>query len=395
MNKLLPALIIALYICIPGHLLQAQDPIFSQYFANPIYLNPALTGMYGGTNVSLNGQKLRYKAGSFHTNSMSVSMDVPCIQSAFGVMYSDDRAGDSPVKWQRAGLAWAWYAVPSASPEDRWDLRFGLNGSYNRRTLGRGDLIFSDQLDALEGYLGPSMLNLDGFGGDNAFFDLDAGLDLWFEMGQSGWSQNLGLVANHLVLADPSLLNTNDTLPIRYTAYWQTVLHSEAFKHHYWFMPMVKVEHQRASRHWSLKDSTGVNQVFNALRMWRLSTGIIMALAPRRRDSDRQNVGFWGGAFHHFSRIRTQTAGINGRDINTLSFMLGFNWDTPGSDWRIGLSYDYDYRGTRSDTGGIFELSMMMSLPDGGLFCPSGSERSKRKCPVPTARSSKYNFYRK
>ena len=37
-----------------SHNLQAQDPTFTQFFSNPIYLNPALAGSSGCPRVSLN-----------------------------------------------------------------------------------------------------------------------------------------------------------------------------------------------------------------------------------------------------------------------------------------------------------------------------------------------------
>lgn len=392
MTKILPAfLLLGIFYASTIKFLSAQDPVFSQYFANPMYLNPALTGMNGGLDVNLNGQKMRYKAGSFRSSSFSTSMDVPCIQSAFGLSYVEDRAGDGPLKWQRMGLSWAWYAARKTAINDTWDLRFGLNASYNQRIIDRDNLVFTDQLHPIYGNTGPSQVNLSGFGGNNSFFDLDAGVDFWGET-TKGFSYNLGFTANHLVRADPSPINANDTLPIRYTAYVQGVLSTASGRNSYWIIPMAKVEMQRASYQWGLRIPSQRLEPLKAAKMWRFSYGALFALRPKPQYAMKKIVGVWGGLLLHNSRFDQY---FSPRDINTLTLMLGFNWQNLGNDYSVGLSYDYDYSGTRSDTGGIFELSLNMTFPEGGLFCRSNEQRIRKKCPVPTVRSSTKQLYHK
>lgn len=364
--------------------LVAQDPIFSQHFANPMYLNPALTGMYGGTNVTLNGQKMRYKAGQFLTNSVAISTDVHCIQSAFGVIYSDDRAGDAPVKWQRIGASWAWHTRPDNQLDFPWDLRLGLNGTYNRRSLDMERLVFSDQLHAIYGNQGPSAVDLSVFGGDNSFFDLDFGADFTGKV--DNFYINTGLAINHLVRVDPSLININDTLPVRFTGYINGNLEMENVDgRDYWLIGFAKIDFQRTSRQWASVDTaTGIKSRYEASFMHRLNYGVLFATRPGRRNG--QNVGFWGGFMmgHNFNNILSQ-------NINTFTPMFGFSWSAGAGDYRAGMSYDYDFSGPRSDTGGIFEISLMMTIPDASFFCSSNAQRMRRKCPVPGMPSSSFS----
>ncbi|MEZ4775310.1 MAG: PorP/SprF family type IX secretion system membrane protein [Bacteroidia bacterium] len=364
--------------------LKAQDPIFSQYFANPMYLNPALTGVYGGTNVTLNGQKMRYKAGQFLTNSAAISTDVPCVQSAFGVIYSDDRAGDSPVKWQRMGASWAWHTRPKDDLYYPWDLRLGLNGTYNRRSFDMDGLIFSDQLHAIYGNQGPSAVDLSNFGGNNSFFDLDFGMDFESSIKETFYF-NTGFVANHLVKVDPSLININDTLPVRFTGYFNGSLEMTNGLRDYWVIPFAKVDIQRTSRQWAQTDTaTGIKTTFKSAFMHRLNYGVLFAMRPGARTG--QNVGLWGGFMmgHSFN-------GLFNQNINTFTPMMGFTWSAGAADYRVGMSYDYDFSGPRSDTGGIFEISLMMTIPEATFFCSSGTRMMRRRCPVPGMPSSSFS----
>ncbi|MDX2250289.1 MAG: PorP/SprF family type IX secretion system membrane protein [Bacteroidia bacterium] len=364
--------------------LVAQDPIFSQYFANPMYLNPALTGMYGGTHITLNGQKMRYKAGDFLTNSAAISTDVHCIQSAFGLIYSDDRAGDAPVKWQRMGASWAWHARPMDKMDYPWDLRLGLNGTYNRRSLDLDRLVFSDQLHAIYGNQGPSAVDLSAFGGDNSFFDLDFGADFSSNIKETFYF-NTGFAVNHLMRVDPSLININDTLPVRFTGYFQGSLEMENGPRDYWLIPFAKMDMQRSSRQWTSQDTTTNTRIlFPAAFIYRLNYGVLFAMRPGTRNG--QNVGFWGG----FMMGHSVNGSLN-QNINTFTPMVGFTWSGGAADYRFGMSYDYDFSGPRSDTGGIFEISLMMTIPEASFFCSSGTQMMRRRCPVPGMPSSSFS----
>ena len=58
----------------------AQDPAFTQFYANPMYLNPAMAGSANCPRISLNHRNqwpnLR---GSFITNSISIDKNVEAL----------------------------------------------------------------------------------------------------------------------------------------------------------------------------------------------------------------------------------------------------------------------------------------------------------------------------
>lgn len=158
-----------------------QDPVLSQYFSNKPLLNPSLTGYEGGTLVNLNFRQERYTLGGqlveFNTNNLSAELDLPCLQSALALMYIDRVEGEGYLRWQSLSTAYAWRsrARPDRQRRD-WEWRFGMRLAYNWRSLNWDNLVFSEQLDAMRGILGPTNLPLPGDLRSNTdYFDLQAG----------------------------------------------------------------------------------------------------------------------------------------------------------------------------------------------------------------------------
>ena len=84
-----------LICCFTVQLAGAQDPIFSQFYAAPIQLNPALTGITGLPRVSLNHRN-QYPnwPNAYITYSASYEQEVEALNSGFGLSIMSDAAGD-------------------------------------------------------------------------------------------------------------------------------------------------------------------------------------------------------------------------------------------------------------------------------------------------------------
>ncbi|GAB4416245.1 MAG: hypothetical protein OHK0039_25450 [Bacteroidia bacterium] len=373
--KHLLRLLALVWLCVVflPHTLWGQDALFSQYFANPLYLNPALTGYYGGTSVSLNLQQQRYKVGPFQAQSFSASMDIPCIQSAVGVLYDGNRQGDGPLFWNSVGLSYAWYALPRRQAMYNWDLRLGLRSTYNWMGLDTDNLIFSDQLDAIYGVVQGSGVDLSTFGGNMSYFDLDLGADYWVQPDKFPMIIHAGFATQHLVKADRTILNLEDTLSNRFTAYLNGVIEIGYDERRiYWIVPMLKFDTQRAS---------GLVSQDPSFWFRRISYGVLFAL-QQRKNTQKDMVAPWGGLL-----LNTRNAIPDNRNINSLSMIAGLTWGDVTS-YRLGASYDLDFSGITSDGGPTFELSLNMAFSGATLFCPNPSKRLQRRCPVPFMPSS-------
>src|SRR3954471_14318401 len=75
--------------------LYAQDPQFTQFYANPLYLNPAFAGSVHCPRICLNYRN-QWPAltGTFITTSASYDQQIAAISSGIGILVMTDNAGE-------------------------------------------------------------------------------------------------------------------------------------------------------------------------------------------------------------------------------------------------------------------------------------------------------------
>ncbi|RLD70071.1 MAG: hypothetical protein DRI87_08855, partial [Bacteroidetes bacterium] len=84
---------------------KAQDPEFSQFYANPLYLNPAMTGTAECARINLNYRnQWPSLTKAFITYNISYDQNVASINSGFGVLVMSDRQGDGALNTTMASL---------------------------------------------------------------------------------------------------------------------------------------------------------------------------------------------------------------------------------------------------------------------------------------------------
>lgn len=354
----------------PG--LHAQDPILSQYYTNRMYLNPAMTGFEPGATVSLNHRNQWFRiAGNqaqFTTNSVTADIGAPCLQSAIGLYYLDNTEGEGFLKWQHAGASYAWHSK-AGNPRSRQDfqLSLGLKATYNWRSLDWSRLRFSDQLDAIYGVVGPTALPIPADQRTaTSYADFGAG-------GAFHWRHRtdnrltVGAAFHHLVRIDNSLAFLDDTLPVRTTVH-ATYVHSQDFGGGYYYLvPMFKLDLQKAA----------VGNFFGSGFTYR---SIMYGMA----FSFRENPGLWGGVWLH-----TRDGIPNRDDINSLILAIGTevgdghrgDFRSATNLYRIGISYDYNLSGIRSDGGGVVEVSLTMTFGNARLLSCQPRLRGSFPCP--------------
>ena len=125
----------------------AQDPSFSQFYANRIYLNPAFTGIEAGLSVAgvSRMQWLNVDFG-FRTYGVSIELQEPFIKSGFGLNLLSDTEGLAQLKTTSVGLSYA-YTIPL----ENHNIHFGMEASWIQKSVDWSKIIFSDQLDPVYG----------------------------------------------------------------------------------------------------------------------------------------------------------------------------------------------------------------------------------------------------
>ena len=72
----------------------AQDPTFTQFYANPLYLNPAFAGSHGCPRFALNYRnEWPNLSGNYVTYSASYDQYFKNISGGFGVLALHDQQG--------------------------------------------------------------------------------------------------------------------------------------------------------------------------------------------------------------------------------------------------------------------------------------------------------------
>ncbi len=126
----------------------AQDPQFSQFYANPLYLNPALAGATecGRINLDYRNQWPGL-SNAYTTYNISYDQNLPGINSGFGVLVMSDQQGDGALSRTSASLFYAYKLKVS----DPITINFGVKVSYYQEHLNWDKLIFADQINSATG----------------------------------------------------------------------------------------------------------------------------------------------------------------------------------------------------------------------------------------------------
>jgi len=206
MKKLLFAFTLTVAIgC--GDLL-AQDPEFTQFYANPLYLNPAFAGTARCPRVCLNYRN-QWPAisGTFETFSASYDQHIDGISGGLGLLVTQDLAGLATLKTLNVSGIYSYQLAINRE----FSLKFGFQATYAQKTIDWSKLNFGDMIDPRRGFVWstnetpglPKKTNL----------DLSAGL--------LGFSKRyyFGAAVNHITQPDEAFMSGPSKLPMKITAH--------------------------------------------------------------------------------------------------------------------------------------------------------------------------------
>src|ERR1043166_3657466 len=90
-------ILLGIFVCISLSSL-AQDPEFTQFYANPLYLNPAFAGSARCPRIALNYRnQWPSLQGTFVTYSASYDQHVDALGGGLGVLVLSDKAGEGTI----------------------------------------------------------------------------------------------------------------------------------------------------------------------------------------------------------------------------------------------------------------------------------------------------------
>jgi len=132
--------------------LKAQDPNFSQFYASPLTLNPALTGKFDGQFRVAGNYRNQWPTinNAFVTKTVSADFGIlknripEFDQLGVGVLGFTDRAGDGVLVTNSAALSIAYH---KALDEDGFhQIGAGFQGGYVNKRLDVTKVVFEDEL---------------------------------------------------------------------------------------------------------------------------------------------------------------------------------------------------------------------------------------------------------
>jgi type IX secretion system PorP/SprF family membrane protein len=182
----------------------AQDIQFSQFYAAPLYLNPAFAGSTEYTRVGINyrNQWPSFDA-NFTTTSIYADHYLEDVNSGIGAILTYDKAGLGGLRSYSFGFQYAYELRLS----EKFTFRPGAQIAYYNRSVQFNDLLFGDQIDANTGATNPTTGEVFNGGLKKGFVDLTFG-GLLFS--KNAW---FGATIDHLTEPNQSIDGGVDPLP--------------------------------------------------------------------------------------------------------------------------------------------------------------------------------------
>ena len=293
MKKLILLLIIVIYT----KPVKAQDPQFSQFYANPVYLNPSLSGITNSYRATLN---YRQQWGTIGYNTSSFSVDGGIGNySGWGLQVLNDNQMNKVISTTSVFSIFSHRISISTQSQ----IGMGLRVGYYQKSLNWQNLIFEDQLDARYGPIYTTSEQINNININN--FDFSTGLLFT--------SKNIvgGISINHINKPVEHYNNDADLkLPIKITVHAAgNLVNKDVRKKFFYISPNIIYEKQGSFEYWNLG-------MYYAEKRWTF------------------------GAWYRLNEAIIFTTGMN------------FN------DFKIGYSHDLTVISSSSKTGNANEISL-------------------------------------
>ncbi len=203
--------IIAVFLLGFGGLVKAQDAHFSQFYANPLYLNPAFAGSDKCPRVNMSYRNQWPALGqTYVTYSLSYDQHVRLIQGGVGLLLTHDTQGDGSIVSTSISGMYS-YTLPVTR---KFAITGGFQASYMMKTI-KWDYIFPDMIHPLYGPIYATQEDPSIVDTQRDYFD--------FSTGVIGFTENIffGVAVHHLTQPSESFLQGSDAvLPRKYTLHF-------------------------------------------------------------------------------------------------------------------------------------------------------------------------------
>ena len=201
LNNSKTTLFIIVFSLLLSLIVRGQDYSYSQFYAHPLYLNPALAGSEICSRISLNYRD-QWPAlpGSFVSYSASFDRYIDFLHGGLGVMVNYDKSGEASINRAQINAMYAYNFTISN------DLvaNLALQAGYGQKSINWNDLTF---IDPTSGTILPNTPQPADFNGNVNYADFAGGFLVGYDE-----KYFLGGAVHHLNQPNVSFLNEKDNL---------------------------------------------------------------------------------------------------------------------------------------------------------------------------------------
>ncbi len=327
--------------------LSAQDPASSQFFSNPLYLNPAFAGIRYDARLGADYRN-QWNAipGKFVTYNAWADIFNPFLKGGFGLLALQDVSGEGALKTTSFGIIQSFEEfIPHIIR-----FRAGYNVTVTNKRIDWSKLVFSDQLDAVQGQVNSTSAPIGNSDG-KTFVDFSAGgmidVPAYKKIHNVIITATIGYSANHLTQPNDALSGSEyGVLPRKHTVHGTLTIEFLNYikdKKPFYISPNVIYEKQAKF--------TTTNVGFYAMRK-----PMIAGLFYRKRTftsfKDQDSFILFVGLCHDIKKNRI---------------------------FRMGYSYDFTINHLATNTMGSHEISLSMEFMNKKLFAKNARIKKRNK----------------
>jgi type IX secretion system PorP/SprF family membrane protein len=325
MRKLL--IILSLFV---QQFVVAQDAHLSIYDAAPLYLNPAMTGVFEG-DWRVHGQyRTQWRSVNFKPYQTGlISYDMSKNKWGFGAQISNFRAGQG-----NFNAAQGTVSVAYTTPIDKkkyHNLSFGIQGGLTQKSLEYQLLTYNNQYSTTNGGTFDTGLPTgESFEGQSFVIpNVNAGLLYFFARQQARLNPFVGLSAFNLTTPQETFYDADNRLPIRYYGHFGTRINiTELF----YIIPKVLVMNQ--GEYWEQTYAADAGYYMKEADMY-LTAGLLF-----------RTVGF------------PKSVGAESSKISSDAMLITAGAKMENITLRVGYDLNISSLSTVSNGRGGFELSL-------------------------------------
>ncbi|WP_430810848.1 MULTISPECIES: PorP/SprF family type IX secretion system membrane protein [unclassified Carboxylicivirga] len=296
---------------------RGQDPHFSQFYANPLYLSPSLAGATDGGRLIVNYRNQWPEVSkAFSTYAISFDNFFASFNSGIGFSLMQDRAGSAGLTTTQAAFQYSYNLMIT----DYWQLVPAIQFAYGNKKVDFSKAIFPDQPPSTGGSSGAyNRLSNEQV----HYIDLASSVFLY---SPKYW---VGLTVDHLAKPNYTFLNEESKAELKFTLFGGMNIWRERSRH-------------KSNRAFSASFRYQKQAEFD-----QLDLGVYWHNAPLE-------IGMWYRGLPLINKVEGSKAANQDAIIALLAYDLG--------PLRVGYSYDIAIGSLGWSTGGAHELSLIFEF---------------------------------